>query len=491
MSENTAINIVLMQKMSSSSVANPHFLAFLDVALFYKYQFESLGKIVTLTKNRLKYDAVNIIFGANDMVPTGWENYCCLFVNLEQLAKGGCHIDDEYKELQKNVQFIDYSKVNIREYSGNVNDVIYAPLGYAPYLRKEFIPIEKREIDVLFIGSMNEKRKRVLELIESNGVSVSFFSSPLYGPERDYFIQNSKCVFNCHYYDSAIFEEVRAFNSLSIGTPFVSLLDDNEVIPPNYNDSVFFIKENELVDFFKSKIKSKEFYSESYAKLDCFKLKDPSDYYKEIIKISDDLISQKKPSNFSEEINKIHIGSGKDYRAGWINIDISEEALPDIILDLSSEHSWPVKLKSPFLGDVTIKQESYDFIYANNVLEHVPNLVRMMSNCLDLLKVGGRFFIEVPYEKSVTAWQDPTHVRAMNANSWVYYTEWFWYLGWFEYKFIMKESCFLDINLSECQESNAAFMRVLLEKAPSTFHEKCVARAMQANMGGIGDSFVY
>ncbi|MCV9880362.1 class I SAM-dependent methyltransferase [Brenneria izbisi] len=491
MSENIAINIVLMQKMSSSSVANPHFLAFLDVALFYKYQFEKLGKIVTITKNRLRFDAINIIFGANDIIPAGWENYHCLFVNLEQLSKGGFHVEEEYKELQKKVQFIDYSTINIKEYSDNLYDVIYAPLGYAPYLRKEFIPIEEREIDVLFIGTMNEKRKKILDLIESNGVNVSVFSSPLYGPERDYFIQNSKCVFNCHYYDSAIFEETRAFNSLSIGTPFISLLDDNESIPQDYNDSVFFIKEDELIGFFTNKIKTKEFYEESYAKLDRFKLKDTSDFYNNIITIAEEMIRQKKFSNISEKINKIHIGSGKDYRAGWINIDISDAALPDIILDLSGEHSWPVKLKSPFLGDVTIKKESYDFIYANNVLEHVPNLVGMMSNCLDLLKVGGRFLIEVPYEKSVAAWQDPTHVRAMNANSWIYYTEWFWYLGWFEYKFIMKESCFLDMNLSECQESNAAFMRVLLEKAPSTFHEKCVARAMQANMGGIGDSFVY
>ncbi|MEH2920907.1 methyltransferase domain-containing protein [Samsonia erythrinae] len=491
MSYNIAVNIVLMQKMSSSSVANPHFLAFLDVALFYKYQFENLGKIVTITKNRLKYDSINIIFGANDIIPTGWENYCSLFVNLENLSRDVSHVGNEYKELQKKAQFIDYNKANIKEYDESLYDVIYAPLGYAPYLRKEFLPIEEREIDVLFIGAMNEKRKKILDLIESAGVSVSTFSSPLYGPERDFFIRNSKCVFNCHYYDSAIFEEARAFNCLSIGTPFISLLDDNESIPPYYNDSVFFLKKDELLDFFTNKMKTKEFYSEGYAKLENFKSKCQFDSYKEIIRVAEGIVSQKKLSNFSDKINKIHIGSGKDYRTGWINIDISEETLPDVILDLSGEHSWPVRLKSPFLGDVIIRKESYDFIYANNVLEHVPNLVRMMSNCLDLLKVGGCFFIEVPYEKSVTAWQDPTHIRAMNVNSWIYYTEWFWYLGWFEYKFIMKESCFLDINLSECQESNAAFMRILLEKAPTTFHEKCVARAMQANMGGIGDSFEY
>ncbi len=34
------------------------------------------------------------------------------------------------------------------------------------------------------------------------------------------------------------------------------------------------------------------------------------------------------------------------------------------------------------------------------------------------------------------AWQDPTHVRAFNENSWIYYDQWAWYLNWFDYKLI-------------------------------------------------------
>ena len=52
--------------------------------------------------------------------------------------------------------------------------------------------------------------------------------------------------------------------------------------------------------------------------------------------------------------------------------------------------------------------------------------------------------VEVPYEGAPTAWQDPTHVRAMNENSWLYYTDWFWYLGWFEHRFAVASSSFLD-----------------------------------------------
>ena len=30
-------------------------------------------------------------------------------------------------------------------------------------------------------------------------------------------------------------------------------------------------------------------------------------------------------------------------------------------------------------------------------------------------------------------------MRAMNENSWLYYTDWFWYLGWFEHRFAVRE----------------------------------------------------
>jgi len=58
-----------------------------------------------------------------------------------------------------------------------------------------------------------------------------------------------------------------------------------------------------------------------------------------------------------------------------------------------------------------------------------------MKSCLDILKEGNILEIAVPYDLSLGAWQDPTHVRAFNENSWLYYTDWFWYMGWTEYRF--------------------------------------------------------
>lgn len=90
----------------------------------------------------------------------------------------------------------------------------------------------------------------------------------------------------------------------------------------------------------------------------------------------------------------------------------------------------------------------FSTIIANDVLEHIPDLVTAMTNCKDLLCKGGEMHIHVPYDLSLGAWQDPTHVRAFNENSFLYYTDWHWYLGWKD-RFLLTN---IGIELSELGE---------------------------------------
>jgi SAM-dependent methyltransferase len=122
-------------------------------------------------------------------------------------------------------------------------------------------------------------------------------------------------------------------------------------------------------------------------------------------------------------------------------------------------------------------------IVASNVLEHVADLPALMSNLLELLREGGRLQVEVPYEGALTAWQDPTHVRAMNENSWVYYTGWFWYLGWFEHRFELTEFGWLDERLQPCAKPQAEFMRAEMRKVRTTAAERTWARTMDPAFG--------
>ena len=144
----------------------------------------------------------------------------------------------------------------------------------------------------------------------------------------------------------------------------------------------------------------------------------------------------------------LNLGSGKDFREECINLDKNVEWLPDIIIDFGrplKEEAFKIYSTARF-GEIKLKMGTFEKIIAHEVLEHIPDLVTCMTNCLDLLKVGGVMEITVPYDLSLGAWQDPTHCRAFNQNSWLYYTEWSWYLGWEKQKFSVVS---IEFGLSE------------------------------------------
>jgi len=124
----------------------------------------------------------------------------------------------------------------------------------------------------------------------------------------------------------------------------------------------------------------------------------------------------------------LNLGSGKDFRDDCINADIQLRVKHDWLLDICNV-PWGDTI-STRLGDFEVQPEMFDAILANDVLEHLPDLVGAMTSCKKLLKTGGEMRIHVPYDLSYGAWQDPTHVRAFNEKSWAYYCEWYWYLGW-------------------------------------------------------------
>ena len=467
-----------------------HSMGLLDAAFYFRYRFEQLGASVTIAKNRLRRDAPNLVFGAHlGFDPTIRQSFPCIFVNLEQLGDGGSRLPPAYLELLRGSPVIDYDVANCHTYTDRPHEVPLIGFGYAPYLRPQppALALNQRPIDLLFFGSMNERRQQLIERIEKTGRCVTVFDGPVYGPERDAFIVQSRAVLNCHFYESARFEQVRAFHVLSLGTPLVSERTPRTRPGAAYESSISWFTDQTLEAFFSQEYCHEDFLTRAALQLENFRNSHPAGEFERALDLSCTVFAFTRGVNASSGLPQrlLHIGSGKDYRPGWLNVDVLDSAQPDLRLDLCQPQTWPARFESPFWGSLQIQAGATDLIFANNVLEHVPDLPMMMRNCLDLLRCGGLMVIEVPYEKDRSAWQDPTHVRAMNENSWLYYTDWFWYLGWFEHRFKLREFKWLDSNLAPCAQSVAAFMSVTLEKVPTTIAERMTARTMRPDFGGL------
>ena len=467
-----------------------HSLGFIDIARYARHQFRRLGAEVSIGKNRLREDSINIVLGAHLGFTTELlQRHVCVFWNLEQLGQGGASVSAEYLALLSKSAVIDYDHRNLAAYGCREGEVPVVTFMHAPYLRQPAVALQERPIDLLFIGGINDRRAKLIERVEAAGWDVTLFDGPLYGEDRDHFIRQSKAVFNCHFYETSRFEQTRAFHVLSLGTPVISERTALTSVPAQYEQAVEWVNNETLEAFFRHEFMTPGWISRAEQQLGHFAEQDDLPKWQVALQYCQAYREMREQSDARLgrvwTPTRLNLGSGKDYKAGWLNVDILERAKPDIVLDLSQPIEWPVQMPTEGGGEVRLEEGSLEHVYANNVLEHVPDLVSLMTNILKLLKEEGIFEIEVPYERAPSAWQDPTHVRAFNRQSWIYYTDWFWYLGWYAERFVTQSFSWLNQRSEVCEEFEASFMRVTLQKTSTSAHERMIARTMHPEFFGL------
>jgi len=135
----------------------------------------------------------------------------------------------------------DYDNINaqiLKTYGLKVSNVIR--FSYTKSLDR-ITHIEK-DIDVLFYGSINNKR---LELFDSIKAEIPYslnIVTDAFGSVLDDYISRSKIILNCHYYETDVQEQVRIFYPLCNGSCVVS--EHNEF--NNFDDSIFDVKRENI-----------------------------------------------------------------------------------------------------------------------------------------------------------------------------------------------------------------------------------------------------
>lgn len=109
-------------------------------------------------------------------------------------------------------------------------------------------------------------------------------------------------------------------------------------------------------------------------------------------------------------LRRINVGSGMDYRKGWLNTDVSKTAKADIVHDIRYE-------------TLPVEDSSADLVYASGVLEQIltnEDLLFSINEIWRVLKKGGEFQIVVPNAEHSIAFQDPFDVRKFVPKSFEY-----------------------------------------------------------------------
>jgi hypothetical protein len=359
-----------------------------------------------------------------------------IIYNSEQVEPGSAWTHGAYLQALTRRTVWDYSAENVRRLEAlGARSVRHVPLGYVPELLR--IAPAAEDIDVLFYGSVNPRRQKILDALKARGLNVSVLFG-CYGEERDRAIARAKLVLSVHFYPAKIFEVVRAAYLLTNAKAVVAECDEDTSIDQDLREALRGVPYDGLVDaclrLVGDPVERGALAARGHR---IFAQRREDDILAAALGLAAPPVRERTGAAPTARPlpASVQVGSGKDFLPECFNLDLNPAWRPDAVCDVSSPTLVGSSLATGRFGTVTLQEESFEVAIANDVLEHIPDLTAAMTNVLRLLKAGGVFEILVPYDLSHGAWQDPTHVRAFNERSWIYYTDWHWYLGWVEARF--------------------------------------------------------
>ena len=208
----------------------PHSDAFWELAELITFSLRDLNNDAIITINEIIQGRQNIILGAHLLDNTDLPSSTIIF-NTEQLWNGAENWVERIIFLGKKYLILDYSESNIEflEDKGCVK-VFKFEIGFHPKLNR-INKNKKKDIDVLFYGSLKERRKKILIKLVEAGLNVKHLFG-VYGAQRDEYISRAKIILNCHHFNAKIFEIVRVHYLVNNNIPVISELHHDTKIEP-------------------------------------------------------------------------------------------------------------------------------------------------------------------------------------------------------------------------------------------------------------------
>ena len=224
-----------------------HSYAFLELGELLYFSLKDLGYEASFGLNNPDPNATNILIGCHLLDPRFIPELpaSTILLNTEQVY-GETDWNKPIFAWAKHFQIWDYSPKNIEKFLQlGIDKTKLLKIGYQKELAR--LDLSKpKDIDVLFYGSMNERRKAILDELELKGLKVKTLFG-IYGQERDHWIERSKVVLNHHYYESQIFEIVRVFYLLTNSVAVVGEVNEATSIDAIYKDGICASRYEDLV----------------------------------------------------------------------------------------------------------------------------------------------------------------------------------------------------------------------------------------------------
>lgn len=202
---------------------------------------------------------------------------------MEQSVNSRWFTDEYFSRLNNAVAIFDYSLKNIEYLLDKgipYQKLFYMPISsfpdYPAHLADNGYVLDDQKGDihaeVLFYGDPNcERRKAYLQELKKHfNVTVA---SEVFGDKLTRMVKNAKVVVNIHYYENALLETTRLYETISLGTPVVSESSSDIVEHEDLQDVIDFCPIGDIpamVEKIQNLLSDKEYYNERKEKIKHF-----------------------------------------------------------------------------------------------------------------------------------------------------------------------------------------------------------------------------
>jgi hypothetical protein len=197
-------NIILIR------LAGPN--AFLDIAELLQFSLLSLGAECSISTDTPDPAALNIVLGYQDLAsPDALKSCRYVVYQLEQLPNqhlDRLRLDDRKMSILNGAEMVwDFSLLNIAYLeTAGLAGVRHLPIGFHPGMAR--VRDCELETDVLFYGTVNRRRKDILNQLAARCRVKTVFGA--YGERRDTLIGRSRIVLNLRAFThTSIMEQAR------------------------------------------------------------------------------------------------------------------------------------------------------------------------------------------------------------------------------------------------------------------------------------------
>jgi hypothetical protein len=218
MSQRPAINVV------EKNPYTPQPFVFTEVAICLRDAIRAAGYPSEHLVNRIDPAAFSIVLGGSPKLQEEFEHLeparCAIF-NFEQLGSTSSLAGPEYRRWLADWLVLDYHSSNVaflKRENGPRQLAFELPLVPSDSLATS--GDDSKTVDVLFYGTMSERRAKVLRELEAIGLKVEVVQGA-YGRELAPAVRRARLVLHVHYYESGLFPIARVLQPVVMGVPIV------------------------------------------------------------------------------------------------------------------------------------------------------------------------------------------------------------------------------------------------------------------------------